>query len=341
MADSPSDRRFVFVVGAPRTGTTLVREILNRHPEVHLFDEIHFFERIWDDRARLGDLSSPPQRREAVERVRRILRDFGTDPIVPETIDDAELEARMIRAGGGHRGLLAAVYEAGASIHGASVGGDSSPQDVLYLPTIFEWFPSARVVALVRDPRGFLSSYKNYHRRGVSSYRESYNPITNALLWRGSMSALLDAESQPWADRVMRLRYEDLVADPEREARRLCAHAGIEFRGDLLDVERANSSFVPESETTKRRGIFSSSTDRWKQELTPTELWIAQRLTGRWMAAFGYAPLEGALAPRPSPVELARIAAVLPGRLYNLLFHSHKPLRFEKVRRVFSLLRSG
>ena len=42
--------RPVFVVGAPRTGTTLVKEILNRHPRIHLFDEVHFFERVWDDR---------------------------------------------------------------------------------------------------------------------------------------------------------------------------------------------------------------------------------------------------------------------------------------------------
>ena len=42
--------RPIFVVGAPRTGTTLLKEVLNRHPQIHLFDEVHFFERIWDDR---------------------------------------------------------------------------------------------------------------------------------------------------------------------------------------------------------------------------------------------------------------------------------------------------
>lgn len=333
--------RFIFVVGAPRTGTTLVREILNRHPRIHLYDEIHFFERLWDDQSKLGDLVSPESKRAAVERIRAILTEFGSDKHVPEKIDAAELEARMGREGGGYRGLLAATLALGAQLSDSEIGGDSSPQDVLYLPTIFEWFPDTKVVALVRDPRAFLGSYKNYHRRGVSTYRESYNPITNSVLWRGAMSAVVDAASQPWASSVMRLRYEDLVANPDGEARRLCEHVGVDYDPAMLDVQRANSSYVPVEETTKKRGIFSTSAERWRTELSPTELWIAEQVNGRWMREFGYEPFSAESPPRPSPVELARFAAILPGRLVNLLFHSHKPFRLAKVRRVLSLLRSG
>ena len=220
-----ANSRPIFVVGAPRTGTTLVRDILNRHPHIHLFDEVHFFERIWDERARWGDLSKEESRRAAIHRLRGIVQEFGSDKEVAVQLTPEAFEERMMQEGGGYSGLLAALLKTGAELKGASSWGDSSPQDVLYLPKIFEWFPDARVVALVRDPRDFLSSYKNYHRRGVPTYRERYNPLMNSILWRTSMTAVLEAGSEPWAAAVLRLRYEDLVGDPQayvREAVRAC-----------------------------------------------------------------------------------------------------------------------
>ncbi len=331
----------VFVVGAPRTGTTLVREILNRHPRIHLFDEVHYFERVWDDRAKLGDLSDPTARRAAVERVLRIARDFGSDQAVLEVLPPEELESRMIRGGGGHAALLRALLEAGAQLRHADIWGDSSPHDVLYLSTLFEWYPDARVVALVRDPRAFLGSYKNYHRRGVSSYRERYNPVTNSVLWRSSMTAVLDAERMPWGCCVLRVRYEDLVRDPGAWVKRMCEHVGVDYDPRMLDVERSNSSFVAETDTGRERGIVTTSTERWKTELTPTEIWLAERITGPWMDRFGYERLSASRAIHPSPLELTRIASLLPWRLFNMLFRSHKPFRITKVKRVLGHLRGG
>jgi hypothetical protein len=251
------------------------------------------------------------------------------------------MERRMLRAGGGHAGLLRALLEAVAELRRADVWGDSSPQDVLYLGTIFSWYPNAKVVALVRDPRAFLGSYKNYRRRGVSTYRERYNPITNAILWRSAMSAVLDAARQPWGSSVLRLRYEDLVRDPPAEVRRLCEHVGVSYDPRMLDVERSNSSFVPQEETAASRGIVATSAERWKSELTPTEIWVAERITGPWMDALGYERDAARQGLRPSPIELARIASLLPGRLFNMLFRSHKPFRITKVKRVLVHLRSN
>lgn len=332
--------RPVFIVGAPRTGTTLVRDILNRHPRVHLFDEVHFFERIWDERARWGDLSDSDSRRAAIDRLRGVVHDFGSDKEVARVLTPEAFAERMQKEGGGYAGLLAALLKTGAELHGASIWGDSSPQDVLYLPKIFEWFPDARVVALVRDPRDFLSSHKNYHRRGVATYRERYNPLTNSVLWRTSMTAVIESAREPWAGSVLRMRYEDLVRDPEAQVESLCGHVGIEYDRAMLDVPRSNSSFTPDAETSAKRGISSGSVERWKTALTPTEIWIAERITGRCMQEFGYERSKSP-AVQPSVFELTAIGAMLPGRLFNLLFRSHKPFRLVKVRRVFSLFRTS
>ena len=337
-----ADRDPIFVVGAPRTGTTLVKAILNRHPRIHLFDEVHFFERVWDDREQIGDLASPFSQTMAIQRLREIVRRFGSDPEVADVLTVEAYRRRLMDEGRTYANLLRILLQTGAERRGAARWGDSSPQDVLYLSTILDWYPDARIIALVRDPRGFLASYKNYWRRGVSSYRERYNPLTNSILWKSYMSAVLEAQRAPRAEAVLTLRYEDLTADPERWVRRLCEHVGESWDPAMLDVEAANSSFEEGSDPSAppRRGIFATSAERWRDELTPTEVWVGERIFGSVMREMGYEPaaLEGGV--RPSVRELAGIGAVLPGRLFNLLFRSHKPFKLSKVRRVISLFRS-
>lgn len=325
----------VFVVGAPRTGTTLVKEILNRHPGIHLFDEVHFFERIWDDRARLGDLSTDASREMAIARVLDIVRRFGSDADVADALPLDVYQRGLVKAGPSYANLLRLLLTTGAARRGASVWGDSSPQDILYLATILAWWPDAKIVALVRDLRGFLSSYKNYHRRNVATYHERYNPLSVSMLWKSYMTALLEAEKAPWGAAVMRLRYEDLVAEPEANVRRLCAHVGVDFAPALLEVDRANTSFVEEGAEGRAPGIFATSRDRWREELTSTEIWLGERICSDVMHQLGYE--TAANGARPSPVELAKIAALLPGRAFNLVFRTGKPFKWSKVRRVLGL----
>lgn len=325
----------IFVVGAPRTGTTLMKDILNRHPSVYLFNEVHFCERIWDARAELGTLEDEAGLRLACQRLRDIVARHGTDAAAAEAFDVDHWLERAREAGGGYRGLLAALLRMTAEQHGAERWGDSSPQDVLYLPTLFGWYPQARVVAMVRDPRAFLSSYKHYHRRAMDSYRERYNPLTVSLLWRSYMSALAEARGGPHAEAIRVQSYEQLVDEPEQAVAGVCEHVGVDFRPALLEVERANSSYA---RGRGGAGISNASRDRWRESLEPTEQWLVERLCAPVMRSLGYVP-DGGL--RPSPVGLARALAMVPGRLFNMLFRGRKEFRIAKVRRVLGSLRGN
>ncbi|MAF27101.1 MAG: sulfotransferase [Gemmatimonadota bacterium] len=331
--------RPVFVVGSPRTGTTLAKEILNRHPRIHLLDEVHFFERILDDRARLGDLSEDASLDRAIERIRWIVAEYGSDPLLADVLGPDVYRDRVRAAGGDYRALLEVLLRTGADLKHADFWGDSSPQDILYLSTILRWFPDARIVALIRDPRAFLASYKNYHRREVSTYRERYNPITNSLLWRSYMTALLEARGEPWGAAVHELRYEDLVADPEAHTRLLCDHIGVEYDPAMVVVDSANTSFGDEAASGTAAGIFTDSRDRWRTELTKTEVWIGERVFGGVMEELGFARSSRSGMLPPSLPETARILSLIPVRLFNMLFRGLKPVRISKIRRVFTLFR--
>ena len=88
--------------------------------------------------------------------------------------------------------------------------------------------------------------------------------------------------------------------------------------------------------------ISSTSSDRWRQELSPTELWIGEKIYGETMELLGYerTKLDGGEPPKPDAMELLKLGAVLPARAYNHIFNSHKPVKLSKVKRVFSLFRS-
>jgi hypothetical protein len=330
---SRSSQAPIFIVGAPRTGTTLTHSILSRHPRVHIYNEIHFCERILETMG--GEEAVARRLTEAVERMLVHAHEWAPGR------DDAAggcrlLEEEARRLGGTAPALLEAFLSLDARAHGKTIWGDSSPQDILYLGQLKAWFPGARFVCLVRDPRAFLASYKSYSRKGHPGYRDRYSPLPVAMLWRSYMTAQQEALGEPWAADLHTLHYERLVTDPEGEVARLCAFLGLDFTPDLLDVDSRNSSYVHYSQN-RQRGISRESLDRWREVLSPTEIWLVEKVCGAQMTRLGHA-ISGARLDRGSTPELLRIGAAMPGRVYNLLFRTRKPFTWSKLRRVLGNL---
>ncbi|MGH3023388.1 MAG: sulfotransferase family protein, partial [Gaiellaceae bacterium] len=153
-ADRPN--RPVFVGGCPRSGTTMLRLMLNSHPDLAVPHETRFLIPIWDRRATFGDLSNPKNRR-------RIARWIAARP-----------KARLYRLGV-KRDELISVLEAAPPTLGSVLGapfalyaerqgkarwGDKRPSHVQQLHAIFAMFPDAQFVNVVRDPRATVTSVR-------------------------------------------------------------------------------------------------------------------------------------------------------------------------------------
>ena len=320
----------IFVVGAPRTGTTLTMQILNRHSAIHLFNEVHYNERVYDTMPRDGALDD----RElgmAADRLLGPVRWSGVPEDGPAGRDHLIDLAR--ERGGTHAAVFAAFLGAEARVHGKSVWGDSSPQDVLYMSRLKDWYPTAKFIGVVRDPRGFLASYKNYYRKQLMSYRDRFNPLANSLLWRSYMKALLAARSSSLGTDIHLLHYERLVAEPEREIADMCRFLGIPFETAMLEVGAQNSSYFSVRDDEKQKGISAGSRDRWRTELNESETWLMQRIAGTEMRALGYEPVATQLGPGEWG-NLLKILAQLPVRVFNLLFRTGKPFTVAKLKRV-------
>jgi hypothetical protein len=188
------------------------------------------------------------------------------------------------------------------------------PRDLFHLDEVRAFFPDAKVIACVRDLRAFLSSYKNQWRtaapRSAARLRKLYHPILTSLLWRASIDRVHGAARSLGPEKLLVVHYERLVTDPQAVVRRVCELLGEPFGEDLLSVTQPNSSFLVDAE-----GVFTSSLERWRTELSREEVYVAQRVAGARLERLGYVRED----VRPDLLSVLGMLCTLPAAAFRAL----------------------
>lgn len=328
----------LFVVGNSRSGTTLMARIMGRHPDVLMFRELHFFEELWSPAA-AADGFSVAQAEALAATLLSIQREgymARRDPAAWAA------EARELCAGAGAAlQTPGEVFKAFISYEtrraGVTLGCEQTPRNVFYLEQVFALFPDALVIEMVRDPRdvmlskkrkwkrSYLGDSKRPWRAGLLSWA-NYHPLLTARLWVAAVRAGGRCADNP---RVLRVRYEDLLADGPGVVAQICAAAGLSFEPTMLEVRQVGSSSAADSEAT---GLSQEAAGRWQRGgLDSTEIAVCERAAGAPMQALGYAE-SGAQA---NPLRLALYYLLLPVKLGAALLLNFNRLRSlgEAVRR--------
>ncbi|MEX2558066.1 MAG: sulfotransferase [Actinomycetota bacterium] len=303
----------IFICGKGRSGNTLVGRILNERGDVALLQELHFFGGLWSPRSgvvRLRRDEATTLATELFRRARRFLKDNDIDTKALET------EASMLVSNLPDDALTAPalfreVLSHETSSRGKAICCEQTPRNVFFVDKILDLFPDARVVVVVRDPRGVLAAQKERlkamerWRHAVPAERRRWrinsHPVLVAQQWRVAVRA---GERHAGDERVFVLRFEDLVERPRAVLPRLCDFLGFGFDESMLDVTHSR----PYAELRGRRGLDPHEAFRWRRRLSPTEVFLCELVARRVMKRLSYEPVGA----RPNPVELARAAAVLP-----------------------------
>lgn len=299
---APGNTAPIFVVGPPRSGTTLTATILGRHSRVFMAGENHFFEDIYSRRDALGDLAEPAARQRTVERLSTI---YGRH----NQLDDQQRVERLfadravvleLESQSTHADMLARFMH--VQCPQKPRWGNNTPKDIFHIEEILALYPDATVLVCVRDVRDFLLSYKNRWRTTNVENRERfkslYHPIVTSLVWRATMSRIPAVRAAVPAGRFMIVRYEELVSDAEVVVRSICDVIGESFEPDMLNVATHNSS-----SDKQEVGIFSSSVGGWREKLAGEDAWLARWLNRKHLRDLGY-PLENPVRARLSRVLL-------------------------------------
>lgn len=258
----PRPDRPVLVVGPPRSGTTMLRHALNRHPSLAILPETHLCD-VW-----LPRFPALPERREADA----FLDAFTSgEDFARSGLDAAEVRARLAgcpRVDGAT--VMAVLLDRWATAHGTPRVGEKTPAHALHLDLLLDWFPDARVIWMRRDPRATTASQMAFEQDWAAD-----EPATPARQW-----ARIERAWRRWRHdpRVLTVVYEDLVARPDEGLRLVLDHAGLEpdpavVAGPPPRPGRWHGGHDPAARPTADR------VDRWTERLTPSDVGIVDALT--------------------------------------------------------------
>jgi len=236
------ERTHVFLVGFPRSGTTLLGQVLASHPDVQTMEE----------RTCLMDSAATF---------------FGSDADLDRlaALSESALDSwrdrywqRVAESGGGPS---------------KPVFVDKMPLNAPFLPLIAKLFPQARILFALRDPRDvILSCFRRRFAMNAGMYE--FTRLDSAVAYYGAVMRLMQIYAEKLSLPVFEARHESLVADFAGEAKRLCEFLGLSYRGEMAGfASRAQSQNIDTPSSAQvARGLSDAGVAQWRRyarELEP------------------------------------------------------------------------
>jgi hypothetical protein len=284
----------VIVLGVGRSGTTLLRVMLDRNTTLAIPYESFFvvpLARRHGDRPRLDAFL------DDLDRFYQ-LYEWG--------ISREDVRPRL-REGMTTGEAIAAVFEVYAEREGKPRWGDKTPLYMQHLPLIERLFPDAVWVHLVRDGRdaalSFLSLPEGFSGK---TWAQPRTAPQFAARWRTEILA-----ARRLGGPYLELRYEDLVTEPERELRRVCEHASLPWEPGMLDHTGVDEvAKMPEHRNIARPP--TAGLRNWRNEMSREDALAFEAVAGDVLRSAGYELLEpdASYPSRRGRLELARFAAL-------------------------------
>ncbi len=263
-------KKYVFVMGSGRSGTTMVRDVLGNHPEICSLPETSFFDRLWAARFFMGKLSKKNSRLKFVWLFfyacgDRLIVNFNKKmELMANKYADADFFT--------HKNLYTLMCDSLSEEH-ENVVVEKTPHHLLFMDFIAQRYPEAKFIYITRDPVDMVNSYIS---RGdlPSNYKQV------AMEWVvGNEIGLMCLKKYP--DRVVHIRYEDIIDNPIIAVEKLFNFIGKSFNERYLNI-KSNSTFDKSDSIGIHKKIQES-------RILPKEKSIEiRKLTAGISRSFGY-----------------------------------------------------
>jgi hypothetical protein len=281
----PSEPEAVFVVGASRSGTTLMRHLLELSDRIALAAESHFLGHLRRSEGaryyfrRAGDLKADETMRRITDLLysgefQRRSRWRELSPFwrwLIATVPRAETEQRLLAAERDERGLFVAFLRTYADAKGRPIIGEKTPAHLAYVDTLLEWFPDGRVVHMIRDPRAvYVSDLRRRRKRLTRPYSWFARVpgllavvilLQTGLVWRGAV-VRHTTYARRYPDNYTLVRFEDLVRQPDVTLAALYAFLGVALPANPTDVAVTSRGF-----SEGEHGLDAAAADRWRKHI--------------------------------------------------------------------------
>ncbi len=299
----------VFIGGCGRSGTTFLGSILGTNPSCLVVPETIFKTTIMTD---------PHTNKQDIyalfEKIKKSkqFRYWRVDPssIDPKSIESyAELLLNIIH-----------LYNQKANKQKYDTWIDHTPNNIMHTKLLLDLFPEAKFIHIVRDGRAVANS--------VMPLDWGPNTIhSSSQTWINRLSFGLAAESKLGPEKIIRIRYEDLVLNMEVTLNKICKFLGIEYSQEMLEA----NGFIKTKYTEMQHRLVGKQADisrvnQWKKELTPRQIEIYESNTCDLLHNLGYELIYGEKAKGSSTL------AIFIVHLYDIILRYFVKIPRKKLR---------
>jgi hypothetical protein len=276
---------YLFIVGCPRSGTTLLRRMVDAHPLVAVVDETRWIASFFERRAGLTyqGMVTP----KLIHRLLDYDR-FAKLGIGREHLDGLMASGESIS----YSTFVTGIFDLYGRAQGKPLVGDKTPRYARKVSTLHALWPEARFVHLIRDGRDVCLSILNWKKSQHSigrfeSWRE--DPITTAALWWELHLRLAGEDGAPLGPGLYHeVRYESVVAWPGEECERLCGFLGIPYDDAMLRFHEGRERSAAGLDAKKAwRPVIGGLRD-WRSQMPDADVENFEAAVGGLLEDLGY-----------------------------------------------------
>jgi hypothetical protein len=288
---------YVFVVGCPRSGTTLLQRMLDNHPMLAVANDSHFVPRAVED-VPIGE--DPPLTPALVEWVRTYRR-FHRLGLSHEAVAAAAARSRT------YTEFVGALYTEYGRKRGKRLAGEKTPDYVRHLPRLHALFPWVRSIHIIRDGREVCLSALEWAHDGKGPGKLALwgdEPVAACALWWRWQVVTGRRDGAALGDRYRETRYESLVARPEETLRDLAGFLGLPDAPEMAAYHVGRTIDRPGLSAKKAWLPPTAGLRSWHADMSRRDRAMFEALAGDLLSDLGYERSIDSL-----PAEVAEAAA--------------------------------
>jgi Sulfotransferase family len=276
---------YVFFVGCPRSGTTLLRRMADAHRELAVIRELHWLPRWWEQRVGIE-----PDGTVTHELAQRLV----SDPRFTRLEIGAERAVELVRNGRPkhYARFVTELFDSHGRAKEKRLVGEKTPKYVRYLSTLHELWPHAKIVHLIRDGRDVALSLLEWSKakRNVGRFStwEEDRVMTAALFWEWNVRLGREAGRLLGPEAYYELRYEALVTDAQLECRKLCDFLALTYDPSMLRFHEGRTKSRTGLSAKKAWKPVTAGLRDWREQMAPGDVARFESGAGGLLDELGY-----------------------------------------------------
>jgi hypothetical protein len=276
---------YVFIVGCPRSGTTLLQRMVDAHSEIAITRQSRFIPNYYEKRKGLTPegLVTPGLVDRLVEERRFKNLEIGREDL--ESLAGSGEPVPYSR-------FVTGIFDHYGKVQSKRLVGDKTPRYVRSIPTLHKLWPETRFVHIVRDGRDVCLSMMNWKKADssagqFSAWKED-RVSTGALWWELNVRlGRQDGGSLP-PELYHEVHYEELVSEPEEACANLCDFLGLSYDDAMLRFHEGREKSDPDLDAKKGWRPLTPGLRKWSEQMSVEDLRRFEAAAGDLLDELGY-----------------------------------------------------